>query len=477
MRDYAVAFGLVLVVGAMLLAAPRLLVGRAGGKVNARMLTHLLSGLLAVAMVLLVDDKTAVLVAGASAVPGLIVAVELGLLGSMQTGSRLRDYGFVAYAVGFVACVAAYFPDNRAIIAGLLTLAIADPVAAAVGRRVGRRPVRVFGARRTLEGSAAFAAAAFAVAVTLLAFTESLTPATVGLALFLAGTSAALELIVPGAADNLLIPLWVGFAFHAEAAGGPRGLAWAAAFALAALLAIGIARAGWLTTPGAAAAFLTGAAALAFGGVPWIVPVLVFLATTSVLSKINAEGAQATRGLEQTVVNGLLPMLPVLAYQVTGGWVWYAVHVGAVVVASADTWASEIGRLAGRTPVSLRNLKPARKGTSGAVTLPGSAASLVGAGVVGLAAAALAPAAMRLDLLLVALVVGPLGMLVDSLLGAWLQCRYACRQCAQITEHPSHCRTPASAVSGLPGLTNERVNLTANAVGALLAAGALAVLV
>ena len=271
MTDYAIAFGLIMSIGVMLLLAPRV-VAHLPVKVNARMTTHLLSGLLLSSLVLLVDNVGALLLAGFLASLGIVVVVEFGWLGSMLSGSRWRDYGFVFYAVGFLASVALYSPDNRAIVAGLVILAVADPLAAAVGRRLGRHTVQVFGARRTIEGSAAFAVATLLVAVLVLAVTGPLTPRALGMALFAAVTSAALELAVPGALDNLVIPLWVGFVFHVDVTIGPLGLEWTTALALAGLLSAVAVRARWLTLSGAAAAFLAGAAALAFGGVAWVLP-------------------------------------------------------------------------------------------------------------------------------------------------------------------------------------------------------------
>ncbi len=472
MKDYAIAFGILSTTGLMLLATPRAL-KRAGWGQSARHLTHVMSGVLSAVLIWAVDDRTALLVVTTGAVPLLIAAVEFKLLGSMQAGSRWRDYGFAAYAAGLALSVAFYFPDRRAIITALLVLAIADPAAAIIGRRWGRTHVEVLGARRTLEGSAAFAVAALAVATVGLAGTDMGTAQLLGLAAFTALTCAAVELVVPSTLDNLLVPLWAGFLLHLHVSPDPRGWPYLAGLAVAAVLGWGIYRARWLTLPGAVAAFFTAACALTLGGLAWLVPALVFLATTSVLSKVKATTGQARRGLEQTVINGVVPILPVLAFQVTGYWVWYAVHVAALAVACADTFASEIGRLAGRTPRSLRGLKPVQAGTSGAVTWPGSAGSLAGAAVVALPAAALAPPGERLTVAVVAMVVGPLGMLIDAALGAWLQARYTCATCRARTEQPEHCGARATSVAGVRGLTNERVNLAANAVGGLLALYAL----
>ncbi|MGD9485848.1 DUF92 domain-containing protein [Streptomyces sp. TRM70308] len=473
MSDYLIAFGVLATTGLLLLAAPRGM-KRAGWGHSARPLTHVLSGVLSAAMIWMVDDRTALLVVTAAAVPLLIAAVEFGLLGSMQAGSRWRDYGFAAYAAGLALSVAFFFPDRRSIITALLVLALADPAAAIVGRRFGRTHVEVLGARRTLEGSASFAVTAFAVTVVGLTGSGMGLGRLLGLAVFTALTCAAVELVVPSTLDNLLVPLWAGFLLHLHATvPDPRGVPYLAGLATAAVLGWGVHRAGWLDLPGAVAAFFTAACALTLGGPAWLLPALVFLATTSVLSKVKAAAGQARRGLEQTVVNGVVPVLPVLGFQLTGDWTWYAVHVAALSVACADTFASEIGRLAGRAPRSLRGLRRVEAGTSGAVTWPGSLGSLGGAAVVALPAAALAPAGERFTVLVVAMFIGPLGMLIDAALGAWLQARYTCATCKARTEQPQHCGVRAVPAAGVRGLTNERVNLAANAAGGLLALNAL----
>ena len=469
MSEALVAAGVLGALSGVLLGVPRALRAAPAIHREARGIAHLLTAVVVTAGLLLVSSRSLMVACGALGVLFLIFAVETELLGSMLTGTRLRDYGFVAYGVGFLAVVAVYLPNKEAVIAGLLTLGAADPVASFVGRGWGRHKVKSWRSERTFEGAGAFALVALVVVigVSLVAGRQP----SLGLAVFVACTAAAIELITPSLLDNLAIPLWVGFLYLIAGHGQPApGVSWLLAVAIAAAGATLSVRLRWLDTPGAVGGFLVVAAALALGGVSWLAPTVVFLATTSVLTKIRAsKGERGPRGLHQTFVNGIVPTSPLVVHVLTGEKLWYFLYVGAVAVACADTWASEVGRLLGNgAPVSLRNLRRVEKGTSGAVTVVGTVASLLGGAVVGLTAAAVAPGHDGLRLILVGVVVGPLGTVGDSLLGAWVQCRYRCGVCEEISEKPTHCGRDGLPVAGVPGVTNEWVNLAANVLGALL---------
>ncbi|RKT55151.1 DUF92 domain-containing protein [Saccharothrix australiensis] len=473
MRDHLISLALFGGVGGVLVGLPRV-PGR-GGRDLRRGLAHVVSGLLATTGVLVVQDKAALLVAGALGVVLTAVCVERGWIGGVLRGSRLQDYGFVAYAVAFVVLVAWLFPQRGPIVAGLLVLALADPVAAAVGRRIGRARVTTGFSERSVEGAVAFTVVAAAVLAVVAALHRP-SPAAFAAVLLIAVTAAAVELLAPPALDNLFVPLWVAFLFStalSSTASDAPGVDWLPALAVAGAGASAVWRFRWLDPPGAVLAFLLAAGLLVTGGWAWLAPLVVFLASTSVLTKANPTDRDA-RGLEQTVVNGLVPALPVVGHVLVGGDWWYAAHVAIVAVACADTWASELGRRLGGAPVSIRSLKRVGAGTSGAVSAVGLLASVVGGGLVG-AVGAVAAGGWRWELFLVGVVVGPLGALVDTVLGAWAQCRYRCVACGLRQERPRHCGERGVVVAGVAGLTNERVNLVANIAGPVLASPLLSV--
>jgi uncharacterized membrane protein len=74
-----------------------------------------------------------------------------------------------------------------------------------------------------------------------------------------------------------------------------------------------------------------------------------------------------------------------------------------------------------------------------------------------------------------ALVVGMLGMLLDSVLGASVQGRYHCDHCGRDTERHRHrCGQTARRVGGHAWITNDAVNAMATGAAALAGWTALA---
>jgi uncharacterized protein (TIGR00297 family) len=130
---------------------------------------------------------------------------------------------------------------------------------------------------------------------------------------------------------------------------------------------------------------------------------LAFFVSSSLLSK------KTTRNHRQVLANGGIAALAALA----GNWTAFA---GALSAATADTWASEIGRHSRTAPRLITNGSLVPAGTDGGMTLLGTTGGIVGAGLI----AALSYAFGQRGALAIA-AAGVVGMLVDSVLGATVQ--------------------------------------------------------
>ncbi len=254
-------------------------------------------------------------------------------------------------------------------------------------------------------------------------------------------------------------------------------------------------RRGWLTRGGVAGAALIGTSVFGIGGWVWGGLVVAFFVSSSILSyygKVRkaplaekfAKGSR--RDLAQTLANGGLAALLAVAAGLAGkaspafpplAFGFY----GALAAVSADTWATELGVLASRSPRLITTGQPVVTGTSGGVSMAGTLAALAGALFIGTAAFVLIEGAALVTLggflagewrvLPAAAIGGFAGALGDSLLGATAQAGYLCPSCGIETEQPVHrCGQRTRLVRGWRWLNNDGVNFAASLIGAVVAA-------
>jgi uncharacterized protein (TIGR00297 family) len=277
------------------------------------------------------------------------------------------------------------------------------------------------------------------------------------------------------------------------------GLRLAAGLVLSAVIGGLAYRGGAVSGSGFVGAIFLGTVFFGIGGWPWAALLVAFFASSSVLSHIGRRRKAALLGetakgsrrdLGQALANagvaaGLLILATAVGPEAPAYPILVLAFVGALATANADTWATEIGVLATHPPRLITTGRRVPPGTSGGVTLTGTAAALAGALFIGFVAALLGSGSLgalawppRLqDLptgvwLVAASVAGLSGALFDSLLGATLQAGYYCETCDVPTEQVVHhqCGQPTEQVRGLHRLNNDRVNFLATALGAGIAA-------
>jgi len=185
----------------------------------------------------------------------------------------------------------------------------------------------------------------------------------------------------------------------------------------------------WLTRRGAAAALAVGVATSWGFGWRGLLLLLAFFVSSSLLSKAK------TRNERQVLANGGVAALAALA----GSWAAFA---GALAAATADTWATEIGRYSRKPPRLITTGKPVAAGTDGGMTLVGTVGGIAGAAFMAALAFLFEP-----RVAVAVAVAGVFGMLLDSLLGATVQ-------------------------GAVRWLDNDAVNLAATLAGAVVAVGA-----
>jgi uncharacterized protein (TIGR00297 family) len=231
---------------------------------------------------------------------------------------------------------------------------------------------------------------------------------------------------------------------------------WLAALALNALLIALAQRAPLLTSAGWAHAGILGT--VLWGSLGWRgwLAVVAYLALGSAVTKLGfrvkaasglAEGRGGRRGPENVWGSALVAALLAMLTPLSGPWASLLLlgFAASLCAKLADTFGSEIGKRWGRHTILITTLRPVPRGTEGAISLEGTAASLGGSALMAAVMAALGVIEHPLAWGLVT-VVGLVATLLESLMGATLQPR-------------------------LPWLSNELVNGLQTFVGALLAMG------
>lgn len=132
-----------------------------------------------------------------------------------DAGSASSNRGLWTFplAVAIVYLLYWHVPGRAPILAGVATLALADPAAAIVGSRWGQRRLHPLGHGRTLEGSLAFFVVA-AIVVGWIAATRGATVLPLRLSVACGAAGAIAEMIAPPGWDNLLVPVVVAVAYQ-----------------------------------------------------------------------------------------------------------------------------------------------------------------------------------------------------------------------------------------------------------------------
>ena len=373
----------------------------------------------------------------------LVLLPRLGV-NLYRPGDRERGvHGIVWYPLAVLLLLVMFprRPDIAAAAWGIL--AIGDGLATLAGRGIGG-PRWPWNRDKTVSGSAAFAIGGAAAGVGLAWWCRpavALPPAlafTIAAPIAAAFVAALVETIPVRLDDNLSVAATAGavmwLASLVSLAQLSDGIALAAArlpaaLALNVLVAWAGHRAHTVSWAGAAAGAIIGIMVFAgLGWQGWMLLLVTFIAA-SVASRLGlkrklllgiAEERGGRRGPGNAIANtGVAAIAAVLALVMAPDDGARLAFVAALVAGGSDTIASEIGKAWGRLTWSITSLAHVPPGTSGAMSLEGTAAGLAGAVGLGIAAVALglAPRAW-----LPAIVIGATaGSLLESWLGATLE--------------------------------------------------------
>ena len=240
-----------------------------------------------------------------------------------------------------------------------------------------------------------------------------------------------------------------------------------------------------LSRSGVAGAMATGTTTVGMGGWSWGLTLIFFFVSSSFFSHFRAQEKATTaedkfskgsqRDLLQVMANGGVATALALAYGLSSErklqQILQAGYTGALATATADTWATELGVLSSHPPRLITTGKRTTPGTSGGITLSGTASSATGALALGAFFWFIQRQHKKNSALpLIALISGLLGSLFDSFLGATVQVMYFCPTCQKETERRVHsCGNKTQLLRGFPWLNNDGVNFLSTLFGAMAA--------
>lgn len=147
--------------------------------------------------------------------------------------------------------------------------------------------------------------------------------------------------------------------------------------------------------------------------------------------------------------------------------------ITAIAASNADTWAAELGSLSQSRPRLITRPRIfVEPGTSGGVTLLGELGSAAGSALIALAtlfASYISGKPVPETQVMQIFLLGWLGELLDSVIGATLQRKFYCPRCAVYTDREIHkCGSRTEHRGGFFHVTNEVTNIVATSAVSLL---------
>ena len=350
--------------------------------------------------------------------------------GIYRDPSARRDAGIVAYPAMVLLLILVFAGKYLPVAAAVWAMmAFGDPAAAIAGRLVGG-PSLPWNREKTWVGLLANWAVASAASFGVFLFVSARPASSDAAAILLVGAAvyAFLESVRSGVDDNVVAALPTALAVYQLAiAWPPRPLAGFAAPAAVVLTALGVNAAvaavmGALrvvSPSGAVAGGIAGAVILACGGWGAYGLLWTFFLAGTIATRLGyrrkaalgvAQADSGRRGAAHVAANCLVPAALLLLGAPRVGF------AAAFAAALADTLGTEIGTLFGRRPFSPLTLRRLEPGTPGAVSLPGTLASLAGGAAI--AAAAVGLGVVRPSLAPAVALGGFLGALAESVVAA-----------------------------------------------------------
>lgn len=183
-----------------------------------------------------------------------------------------------------------------------------------------------------------------------------------------------------------------------------------------------------LDKPGTVASFIVGVSTLYLGGILPFLALATFLIAGVFATKYKfkekvelgfSSPGEKTRSIGNVLGNGLAVVLFLIVEAIVKQDTFWAATFSAIATVNGDTLASELGKVFGKKPRLITNLRPVKPGTNGGVSLYGELFALLGAAMI--VPFVLPMTSYKIPMALAVLIGGFIGVNIDSIIGATLE--------------------------------------------------------
>jgi uncharacterized protein (TIGR00297 family) len=420
-----------------------------------------------------------------SSVPIIVISILFALINFISIQKKKftsihgedKSFGTVYYPLAILALTVLFW-DKYLVLFQTTTLimAISDAMAAIVGVKYGKSKYQLIKDNKSIAGSSAMFISTFVVVFLMLILNIEISLIQLLIiSISIGAVSVASELMSSNGSDNLTVPLFSALFLFVFITDSNIFYQLVLGIVLSFVLAFISGKLKYLSNSGAVATFLLGSVVFGLGGIPYVIPILAFFILSSLLSLFGKKGKTSveksyektsTRDYAQVIANGGVAGIIVILGYFYPNPINYIVYLSVVAASTADTWATEIGFFSNKLPRLITNFKAVSKGTSGAISILGTFAAMLGSFIIVLTGI-LAGGENTIQnnyffYIFVVVASGTAACFCDSFLGATVQAQFKCSECDKITEKNVHCGKESILQSGNKKIRNDAVNLLAS---------------
>ena len=437
-----------------------------------RIFVHILVGTVVLLCIYIFKSNIQLIILSSIFIGVNLISIKLNKFQSINNTAR-KSFGTVYFPLSIFILSLFFWEKPISLILSILVMTLADPLATIIGNN-GKTTFRPWKDKKSRRGSLAMFGTTLLIIMIgsdLLARIYNASffipfPVLLGCSLFTALSATLAESISFKGSDNISVPIITFLSYEIFLINYTHGTL--TSFSLWIFLSLITFIYSWyrrsLSTSGAISGYLIGIIIFGSGSWPWIIPLVFFFISSSLLSHLNHK-EYAERNILQILANGSLGALFAVIYFFYQFPPAIVLYLGAIGAATADTWATEIGFYSKIRPRLIFTKTIVNRGVSGGITLLGLCASMLGAIIIGI----LGEAILGMNDLLFPIAIGGLaGSATDSILGRFIQAQFKCTSCDSNTEDRYHCDEKTQLIFGSKFIGNDMVNFINTIVGAIV---------